>query len=225
MKHWTETARWISWGLALVSVVLPPAFAGDHRNPLSASETFTANPAQSPAPARLNLLVIEGEGAINNINQRTNRGTIVQVEDENHKPVAGAAVVFVLPGDGPGASFLNGSKSAAIVADGRGQAALPRMQTNQLVGRFRIRVNASYHDRQGSAEIGQSNVAGAAVVPLAHAGVAAKTIAIIAGVAVAGAASAAVGLHGGSKSSPTTSAPQPSAGISLGSGSSIGPPH
>ena len=35
--------------------------------------------------------VVEGDGAINNIRQRTAREPIVQVEDENHKPVAGAA--------------------------------------------------------------------------------------------------------------------------------------
>ena len=47
--------------------------------------------------AKLNLVIVEGEGAINNVRQRTAREPIVQVEDENHKPVAGAVVVFLLP--------------------------------------------------------------------------------------------------------------------------------
>ena len=45
---------------------------------------------------KLNLVVIEGEGSINNIRQRTAREPVVQVEDQNHKPVAGAVVVFTL---------------------------------------------------------------------------------------------------------------------------------
>jgi hypothetical protein len=55
--------------------------------------------AQEPAH-RLNLVIVEGEGAINNIKLRTSRETIVQVEDENHKPVAGAVVAFLLPDRG-----------------------------------------------------------------------------------------------------------------------------
>ena len=57
---------------------------------------------QAPAPAKLNIVIVEGEGAINNIRQRTAREPIVQVEDENRRPVAGAAVLFLLPEDGPG---------------------------------------------------------------------------------------------------------------------------
>ena len=38
----------------------------------------------------LNLVVVEGEGQINNIKQRSAREPVVQVQDENHKPVAGA---------------------------------------------------------------------------------------------------------------------------------------
>lgn len=55
-----------------------------------------ASPAAFAQQA-LNLVIVEGEGAINNIRQRTARDPIVRVEDENHKPVAGAAVVFLLP--------------------------------------------------------------------------------------------------------------------------------
>src|ERR1044071_6656114 len=90
--------------------------------------------ADQSAPARLNLLVVEGEGAINNVKQRTSRDTVVQVEDENHRPVAGAAVVFLLPNDGPGGTFAAGAKTAALVTDEKGQASMPRMTANQLSG-------------------------------------------------------------------------------------------
>ena len=49
------------------------------------------------ALAELNIVIVEGEGATNNIRQRVARQPIIQVEDENHKPVAGAVVVFTLP--------------------------------------------------------------------------------------------------------------------------------
>ncbi len=68
---------------------------------------------QAPAPAKLNIVIVEGEGAINNIRQRTAREPIVQVEDENHRPVAGAAVLFLLPENGPGGTFANGARSSA----------------------------------------------------------------------------------------------------------------
>ena len=51
------------------------------------------DPADSPQTApMLNIVIVEGEGTLNNVKQRVNRDPIVQVEDENHKPVAGAAV-------------------------------------------------------------------------------------------------------------------------------------
>ena len=71
--------------------------------------------AQEPAH-KLNLLIVEGDGAINNIRQRTAREPIVQVEDENHRPVAGAAVLFLLPSRGAGGTFADGSHSLTVVS-------------------------------------------------------------------------------------------------------------
>ena len=44
------------------------------------------------APTSLQIVIVEGEGSLNNIKQRVNRDPIVQVEDENHRPIPGAAV-------------------------------------------------------------------------------------------------------------------------------------
>ena len=180
---------------------------------------------QGPQAPRLSIVILEGEGAINNIKQRTSRETIVQVQDENHKPVAGAAVVFLLPGDGPGGAFVDGSKSATLVTDSQGQAVLPRMQPNQLEGKFQIRVNASFQGRQANATISQTNAAGAAAPGAAHAGISAKTIGIIVGVAAAGAVGAAVGLKGGKNNPPNTPPSVPTGTITAGSAASIGPPQ
>src|SRR5436309_12779163 len=90
--------------------------------------------AQEPAP-RLNIVIVEGEGAINNIRQRTAREEIVQVEDENHQPVAGAAVSFLLPDSGPSGTFANGTRVFSTVTDSKGQA-MARFQPNNEAGNF-----------------------------------------------------------------------------------------
>src|SRR6202035_2743945 len=71
---------------------------------------------------KLNLVIVEGEGAINNVKQRTAREPIVQVEDENHKPVAGAAVVFLLPDQGAGGAFAGGTHMLTVTSDAQGRA-------------------------------------------------------------------------------------------------------
>src|SRR5579863_6856916 len=51
-------------------------------------------PAQATTPATspgLLITILDGEGALNDIRKGTAREPIVQVEDENHRPVAGAA--------------------------------------------------------------------------------------------------------------------------------------
>src|SRR3954447_17556088 len=80
-----------------------------------------ALPAQA-TPASLQITILDGEEAINNIRQRTAREPIVQVEDENHKPVAGAAVIFLLPNDGAGGTFAGGARTLTTVTDSKGQA-------------------------------------------------------------------------------------------------------
>ena len=78
--------------------------------------------AQEPGPLKLNLVIVEGDGAINNIQERTARERIVQVEDENHRPIAGAAVMFSLPNNGASGVFANGSRSMTVLTDSQGRA-------------------------------------------------------------------------------------------------------
>jgi hypothetical protein len=139
----------------------------------------------------LNLIVVEGEGAINNIRQRTARETIVQVEDENRKPVAGAVVVFTLPSQGAGGTFANGAQTLTVMTDAQGRAVAQGLRVNRVAGKWQMRINASLGNRTGTVTVTQTNVAAAAAgagAAGAAAGISAKVIVIV--VAVAGAAAA-----------------------------------
>ncbi|MGA3201629.1 MAG: hypothetical protein ABSF12_03930 [Bryobacteraceae bacterium] len=122
-------------------------------------------PEQQPpaAPPRLFINIVEGEGTLNNVKQRVNREPIVQVEDENHKPIAGAAVIFFLPTSGPSGTFANGSQTLTVTTDSLGRASATGIRPNHVVGKLQIRVTASANGQSASAIITQANIAGANV--------------------------------------------------------------
>jgi hypothetical protein len=156
------------------------------------------------AVGKINLVVVEGEGAINNIRQRTARESIVQVEDENHRPKAGAAVVFTLPSQGAGGAF-SGQQTLTVMSDSRGRAVARGFRPNKLEGRFEVRVNASYQGQTATATIVQSNVV-SAVGAAAAAGISAKLITILAiGAAAAVTGGVVAATRGGSNGSTPTS--------------------
>ena len=106
-------------------------------------------PAWAQAPTGLSINIVEGEGAINNIRQRVNREPIVQVEDQNHKPIAGAVVVFLLPDSGASGTFPDGSHMLMTVTDNQGRALARGIRPNGQSGPMQIRVTAlSGSDRQ-----------------------------------------------------------------------------
>jgi hypothetical protein len=147
--------------------------------------------AQDAAP-KLNIVIVEGEGAINNIRQRTAREPIVRVEDENHRPVAGAAVVFALADQGAGGSFAGGSHTLTAVTDNQGRAIARGFRPNNVQGQYQIHVTASQNGVTATANIAESNVlAAGAAGTVAAAGISAKLIAAIVVVAAAAAAGGA----------------------------------
>jgi hypothetical protein len=163
--------------------------------------------AQAPV---LNIVVVEGEGAINNIRQRTAREPIVEVQDENHRPVAGAAVVFTLPTQGAGGTFAGGAHSLTVLTDDQGRAVAHGLRPNGVKGQFQIHVNASINGRTGSTNITQTNAVVAGAGGAAAAGISGKLIAIIvvaAAAAAAGGALYATHSGGGSGNSTTTVGP------------------
>jgi hypothetical protein len=156
--------------------------------------------AQEPQP-KLEIVIVEGEGAINNVKERVNREPIVQVQDENHKPVAGAAVVFFLPNQGPGGTFSDGTRSLTVTTDGQGRAVARGIQYNRSSGQMQIRVTATASGQTATAVITQTNVAGGGAAA-GGLSLTAKVL-IIVGIAAGAAAGAIVATRGGSSSSPT----------------------
>ena len=171
--------------LALISVLLLPTFvlaedelpaAPSPRLPLkrtmvSAASKLTEGPAQAvastgpPVPA-LKIVILEGEDVSNNVKERTAHEPIIQVEDENHKPVAGAAVLFSIDSQGghAGASFLHGARIFSGQTDANGRIVAQGYHPNTHTGQFHINVTASKGNLSTHSTISQTNVmvAGAA---------------------------------------------------------------
>ncbi len=115
------------------------------------------DPAQGSGASKLNLVIIEGEGAINNVRQRTAREPIVQVEDENRKPIAGATVLFLLPESGPSGTFAKGARTLQVMTNSKGQAVAKGLKLNNVSGKFQIQVEASHNGMSSTATINQAN--------------------------------------------------------------------
>jgi hypothetical protein len=194
------------------------------------AETLMAqvqDPNQTPPPAVLNLVIVEGEGAINNIRQRVARDPIVRVEDENRKPVAGAVVVFTLPTEGATGEFGGGAKSVTVTADAQGLAKAQGLKLGGLGGKLPIHVTASYRGRSARITITQFVEVPAGVKPGNPSGHG-KLIAILAVVGGAAAGGAVYATTRKSSSPGVVTPPPPSGptpiGIAAGTGT-IAPPR
>jgi hypothetical protein len=164
--------------------------------------------AQPPAPQepqpKLGIVIVEGEGAINNLKDQTIHPPVIQVQDENQKPVAGAAVVFFLPNQGPGGTFFDGTRSLTVTTDAQGRATIRGIRFNRISGQMQIRVTASSGGQTATATITQTNVGGPGGAP--GMSTTAKVIIIVA-IAAGVTVGAVLATRGGSSSSSTTSPP------------------
>jgi hypothetical protein len=106
-----------------------------------------AQTIQSATPGAAQMLTIEildGEGALNNIRQRDAREPIVQVTDQNHKPVSGVALLLLIHGGSGGATAsFTGSPSLSLVTDQEGIARAVGLKLGRKPGNITISVTAS----------------------------------------------------------------------------------
>jgi len=77
--------------------------------------------AQTAArPRNLRIVIIEGEGVINVIQQKTAVAPIVEVRDQNDVPLAGVPLTFTIVG-GKTATFA-GAQTLTVATNAAGQA-------------------------------------------------------------------------------------------------------
>jgi hypothetical protein len=133
--------------LAIALLVLEPAV------PLGAQEA-------APPPKSLQIVILDDEAPLNNISERTAREPIVQVQDENHKPLAGAAVLFAIhpAAGGAGALFANGASTLSVVTNSNGVARASGLVMNNVKGTWQLQVTASKDGLTSSTTINETNV-------------------------------------------------------------------
>jgi hypothetical protein len=172
----------------------------------------------------MQIEVVRGEAAINNVGARSSADPVVRVSDGSGKPLAGASVVFSLPTDGPSGAFGNGEKTLIVITDARGEAAAAGLRVNSVPGRLQIHVNASLRGQSARANITQFIMA----VPGKRAGGSSGKVAVIllaiAGAAAGGAAFALNNKNGGQAAAPPAAVAPVPIGITPGSGT-VGPPR
>jgi len=170
----------------------------------------------------IKILVQEGQGAINNIQQHRAKEPVVQVLHEDNEPAVGASVSFQLPDSGPGGSFNDNAKILTVQTDDKGQAVAHGLKPNDIAGRFQIRVTASYHGQTASAVVAQINAEPAAAKK--GNGKMFLILAIAGGAAAAGAA-AALGHKGSSGGTPVAVGVTTPPTVLAPGNPSINPPH
>ncbi len=183
----------IVWVL-LVGLLIPPAFGQS---------------ASVPAAA-LQITIVGRNGARNDINALAAYEPTVQVEDEDHSPVAGALVSFTTPFGGPSGLFSNGAHTLAVLTDKNGRASAEGLHANNQKGIYKVKVSASFKGARAETEIMQTNVSGAEgdealdspVKETAQHGSHMKWILIGAGV-VGGAVAGILAAKGGGSGAPT----------------------
>jgi hypothetical protein len=148
----------------------------------------------------IHVVVLEGDGAINNIRSSHTKDPVVRVEDASNRGVPGASVTFLVPSGGPGVLFGDAGNTLTLTTDDRGEVVARAVHPNRNAGSFQIHVTASKNGKRATALIAQTNVD-----PGSH--TSSRKIAILALIGGAAAAGAAVALHGGKSSSAAPSTP------------------
>ena len=189
--------------------------------------------SQAPAPSALRIVVLEGEDAVNIVQQKTAVRPLVEVRDRNNLPVAGAAVTFTIGGGQP-AAFAGGLQTLTVTTNAAGQAAASALNALSS-GAFQIQVQAAYQGQIATAVISQTNFATAAAAAQAvgasaaggsiaggaagGGGISGTTIGIV-GAVVGGGALAATQLAGSSDGNDDQGGVAPPGGGSSGGNSS-----
>jgi len=119
--------------------------------------------AGAPSPAQqaetVQIVVLEGEGAIHNIRGSNAVQLRVRLQTDDGRPLPRTPVTFVVPTTGPGGKFVDGTSVLTVLTDKEGQALARGFQPNGSVGQFPVRVSATYRGEIARTTIMQTNAA------------------------------------------------------------------
>src|SRR5262245_50664033 len=118
---------------------------------------------QTPA---LRIVVLEGEGAVNIIQQKTAVAPVVEVRDRNDQPVSGALVRFAIRN---GRATFSGARSLSVATDAAGRAAATGFAPSSSGG-LQIGATATFQGQTAAITIAQTNVMTAAQAAAVTAG-------------------------------------------------------
>jgi PEGA domain len=155
-------------------VTLPAIAAGVHRvrvvrlGFLENSRLVTVKPGAratlraqltDPAPqtaqaAALKIVVVDGEGAVNIIQQKTAVAPVIEVRDRNDQPVAGAIVRFAIE---KGHATFNGARMLSVTTDAAGRATAAGLTATSR-GALQITASAAFQGQTAAATIAQTTV-------------------------------------------------------------------
>lgn len=151
---------------ALLAALLAIPGTGAAQQPGQAKPAPTPEtpPAQTvpmgalPIVENLKILVLAGEGEMNDMERRNMAPVVVEVRDQNDRPVESADVTFRFPPSGPSAYFAGPKLAQTVRTNVQGQAAAAGLTANGQVGLFKIAVTAVYGNQMGKGAINMTNV-------------------------------------------------------------------
>jgi len=170
MKNTANRTLSIRGALARILIVLLPIVPvlaeqqgqGSAQTPASPPSSPAPQPGQ-PAPASplvqgLKIVPLAGKGEMNDLERHVMAPLVIEVLDQNDRPVEGAEVVFRFPINGPGATFPGEKTSQTTRTNGQGQAAAMNWIANNQVGAFDVHITANYGNQLGESTVSMSNV-------------------------------------------------------------------
>src|SRR5262245_4480537 len=117
------------------------------------------SPQANAGQAGLKIVVVEGEDAVNVIQQKTAVAPVVEVRDRNDQPVAGAVVRFAIRS---GRATFGGARTLSVTTDAAGRAVAAGFAPGSS-GALQIGVTAALQGQTSAAvTIAQTTVATAA---------------------------------------------------------------
>ena len=140
---------------AIVVLLAFPSSGGAQQAPAT---TQVKPMAPLPTVQNLKVIALAGSGEMNDLERKVMAPLVVEVLDQNDRPIEGADVVFRFPLKGPGAAFAGQKTTQTVRSNGQGEAAATGWMANDEVGTFQVHVTASYGNQIGETTISMTNV-------------------------------------------------------------------